>query len=79
MRRLVGDNGGTVSPDRLIDVCLDHMGAISVQEETRSRLVEYAAEGGDIRVDEPELDEKARRSIAGVVQLIAASPEFQRA
>ena len=79
MRRLVADNGGSVSPERLVDVCLDHLGAISVQEETRSRLVEYAAEGGDIRVDGPELDDKARRSIAGVVQLIAASPEFQRA
>ena len=79
VKRLAADNGGTVSPERLVEVCLDHLGAISVQEETRSRLVEYAAEGGNIRIDGPELDEKATRSIAGVVQLIAASPEFQRA
>jgi len=79
VKRLVADNGGTVSPERLVEVCLDHLGAISVQEETRSRLVEYAAEGGNIRVEGPELGEEAKRSIAGVVQLIAASPEFQRA
>ena len=79
MRRLTADNGGTIKPERLVDVCLEHLGAISVQDETRSRLVEYAAENGDIHVDGLELDEKARRSVAGVVQLIAATPEFQRA
>jgi len=79
IRRLAADNGGTVTPERLVDVCLDHLGALSVQEETRSRLVEYAAEGGDIQVDGHTLGEKARQSVAGVVQLIAATPEFQRA
>ena len=79
MRRLAADNGGTIAPERLVDICLDHLGALSVHEETRSRLVEFATEGGDIRVNGPELDEKARRSVAGVVQLIAVTPEFQRA
>ena len=44
IRRLTADNGGTIKPERLVDVCLEHLGAISVQDETRSRLVEYAAE-----------------------------------
>jgi len=79
IRRLAADNGGTVTPERLVDVCLDHLGALSVQEGTRSRLVEYAGEGGDIQVDGHTLGEKARQSVAGVVQLIAATPEFQRA
>ena len=78
MRQLAADNGGTVTPERLVDVCLDHLGAISVQEETRSRLVDYAEEAGDVRFDGPELDETARRSVADVVRLIAATPEFQR-
>ena len=79
IRRLAADNGGTLTPERLVDVCLDHLGALSIQEETRTRLVEYAAEGGDIQVDGHTLGEKARQSVAGVVQLIAATPEFQRA
>ena len=79
MRRLVADNGGTVTPERLVDVCLDHLGAISVNEETRSGLVEYAAEGGDIAVGKLEHEGEARQRVSGVVQLIAATPEFQRA
>ena len=59
MRRLAGDNGGTVTPERLVDVCLEHLGAISIHEETRSRLVRYAGEGGDKRVTGPELEEAA--------------------
>ena len=78
IRRLAADNGGTVTPERLVDVCLDHLGAISVQEETRSRLVKYAGEGGDIRVDGPDLGGAAQRGVADVVRLIAATPEFQR-
>jgi uncharacterized protein (DUF1800 family) len=79
IRRLVADNGGTVSPERLVDICLDHLGALSVHEETRSMLVDYAAESGDIHVGGSGLGENARQSVAGVVQLIAATPEFQRA
>ena len=79
MRRLVADNGGTVTPERLVDICLSHLGEISVHDETRSRLVEYAAEDGDIHIDGPDLGEEARQRVAGVVQLIAATPEFQRA
>ena len=79
MRRLAADNGGTIAPERLVDVCLEHLGSFSVHEDTRSRLVEYAAKNGDIQVSGPELDENARRRVAGVVRLIAATPEFQRA
>ena len=79
MRRLGADNGGTVTPERLVDICLSHLGEISVHDETRSRLVEYAAEDGDIHIDGPDLGEEARQRVAGVVQLIAATPEFQRA
>ncbi len=79
MRRLTADNGGVLAPDRLVDLCLDHLGAISVHEDTRSRLVEYAAEEGDIHIEGPDVGEDVKRRVAGVVQLIAATPEFQRA
>ena len=78
MRRVVADNGGTVTPERLVDLCLDHLGAISVEDDTRSRLIEYAAQGGDLHVRGPELDETARRRVSDIVQLTAATPEFQR-
>ena len=79
MKRISEDNGGTVTPERLVDICLDHLGAISVKEETRAQIVEYSTKSGDVRVDGLDLDEKAKQSVADVVQLIAATPEFQRA
>ena len=79
MRRLSADNGGSVTPERLVDLCLDHLGAISVRDDTRSSLVKYASEGGEVHVDGLESDETARRRVADVVQLIAATHEFQRA
>jgi len=78
IRRVLADNGGTVTPERLVDLCLDHLGAISVEGDTRSKLIGYAAQGGDLHVRGPELDETARQRVSDIVQLAAATPEFQR-
>ena len=79
MRRVMGDNGGTVTPERLVDLCLDHMGAISVQHGTRTRLIDYAAQGGNLDTTGTDLDEASKRRVSDIVQLVAATPEFQRA
>ena len=44
--RIRGDNGGTVSPERLVELCLEHLGEFSVSDGTLSTLVGYASEGG---------------------------------
>ena len=75
----MGDNGGTVTPERLVDLCLDHMGAISVQHGTRTRLIDYAAQGGNLDTTGTDLDEASKRRVSDIVQLVAATPEFQRA
>ena len=78
MRRVVADDGGIVTPEQLVDLCVDHLGAISIEDDTRSRLVWYAAQGGDLQLQGPEFDESERRRVSDVVQLAAATPEFQR-
>jgi hypothetical protein len=78
MRRVVADDGGTVTPERLVDLCLDHLGAISIEDDTRTRLVRYAARGGDLDLQGPELDGSARQRVSDIVRLAAATPEFQR-
>ena len=55
------------------------MGAISVQCDTRTRLINYAAQGGDLDTTGTDLDEAAKRRVSDIVQLVAATPEFQRA
>ena len=78
MERIRADNGGTMSPERLVDVCLEHLGEFSVTDETRSTLVSYAAEGGPLSFGDAGRDEQAKRRVADVMQVVAATPEFQR-
>ena len=59
----------TASPERLVDACLEEVGALSVDEETRRELVRFLSQGGN-----PDT-----RRIAGALQMVAATQEFQRA
>jgi len=79
IEEIATSEGGTVSPERLVDVCLDRIGAVSVSDDTRSALVHFAAKEGDLRLDTEEPDEAAGRRVAGMLQVIAATPDFQRA
>ena len=70
---------GTLSPERLVDACLDQMGAVSVSENTRSSLVDFAAKMGDLRLGTEKSDGDAQQKVGGMFQVIAATPEFQQA
>ena len=71
--------GETVSPARLVDACLDQMGAVYVSDNTRSALVDFALREGDLRLGADEPDEDVRRRVGGMLRVIAATPDFQRA
>ena len=70
---------GTVSPERLVDACLDQIGAVSVSENTRSSLVDFAAKIGNVRLGTEKSGEDAQRKVSGMLQMIATTPEFQQA
>ena len=77
--RVMADGGARViSPEHLVDSCLDQMGAISVSEDTRAALVEFASPGGDLRLTDEGPDEEAESRVAQVLRLAAATHEFQR-
>ena len=40
---------GELTPDGLVDSCLDLIGPLDVEPEVRQRLVEHAGEGGPVR------------------------------
>jgi uncharacterized protein (DUF1800 family) len=69
MERIVERTGGTLSPEGLVDSCLDEVGALSVSEETRCALVEFAS---------VETEEGPTARVARLLQLVVATPEFQR-
>ena len=79
LKRVLAENSTEVTPERVIDICLDHVGALSIHKDTRSKLIEYANENGGVKVNGNELSESAQQIISGIVKLIASTPEFQKA
>ena len=56
-----------LSSERLVDRCLDEMGALSVSDETRDTLVSFAE------------DERGRPNVEQLLRLSASTREFQLA
>ena len=75
---MVSENNDEVSPERVLDICLDHVGSLSIHDDTRSKLLDYALENGSVRVSDNEMDDFQRDKISGIVKLIASTPEFQK-
>jgi len=73
--RVLAADGDVVSPEHLVDRCLDQMGAIWVKEDTRSTLLEFASSIGDVRVEE----DGAENKVAQMLRVAGATREFQRA
>ena len=65
--------GPTMSPERLVDGCLDMLGAYELAEETRSRLRAHAEMGGELCTGTEEFG----RRVGQMLQLIVATQEYQ--
>ena len=63
---------GVAGPERLVDNCLAAIGALTVAEDTRRELVNFAVSRWS------ETDD-GRQIIADVLQMVGATQEFQRA
>ena len=61
------DGMEALSPESLVDRCLDEMGALSVSDETRDTLVSFAE------------DERGRPNVEQLLRLSASTREFQLA
>jgi len=64
---------GLVSPEALVDECLELVGALRVEDDTKEGIVVYAREQGDI---DPRTDDGAGK-IVSVLQLIVSTREYQ--
>ena len=51
---------------------------MSVSDETRASLVDYASADGEI-IAGPEVDPETEQRVSQLLQIIAATHEFQRA
>ena len=75
----ISARGEDLSPERLVDSCLDLMGPLVVADVTRQELVAHAADVDDIPpVSKAEARSSAER-IKEMLQLIVATREYQLA
>ena len=71
-------DGGVLSPEQAVDGCLDMLGPVAVEDETRRALVAHVAEDGDVNL-RGEASKDASRRVAEVLGLIASTREYQLA
>ena len=70
---------GERSPGKVVDSCLDLMGPLEVNAESRDALVGYVEEGGDFGWDEADQVEASMTRVSELLQLIVATREYQYA
>ncbi len=68
---------GTLSPDQLVDRCLDLIGPMEVGERTQAALSNYADSVGDVDLSAKESRTENAGKVARMLQLIVASREYQ--
>ena len=75
--RSAGDS--ILSPEKLVDTCLEVLGPLDVLDSTRSSLVEYASRYGDLSFSDREAASRADGAVVALIQLIASTQEYQMA
>ena len=64
------------SPESAVDACLEMLGSIAVDDETRAQLIEHTSTRGAFVWNEASEAESARR-VSEILQLIVATREYQ--
>jgi len=77
--RLAAENGGTLMPEQLVDRCLDLVGPLSVHDDTRAALVEFAAMDGALQLKGHRPGDPSERRVGNMLRMIASTREFQLA
>lgn len=66
---------GELSPEQLVDACLDLMGPLEVRDTTRDALVDFASRGGNLVLTPG--DRAAEQRVGEMLSMIVATREFQ--
>ena len=67
-----------MSAEEFVEGCLELIGPLQLEEETRREMVEHAKGGGEIRRGDTEKERRAfGQRVAQMLQLIAATREYQ--
>jgi uncharacterized protein (DUF1800 family) len=77
MIRRLGEGRASLTPEELVDGCLDLVGPMEAQPETRSVLLEQARQDGEARFETAEGRNRFAHGVGGMLRFIVATPEFQ--
>ena len=79
IRRVTSNQKDLSNPEKLVDSCLDYMGPIQVQPDTREGLIEFAESQGAVQIQNGQPDENASIQVARLIGMIASTREYQLA
>lgn len=77
--RLATENGGILTPEELVDRCLDLLGPIDVQANTRVYLIEHAEPEGALDLSHHQFGDWREQRVADTLRLVASTMEYQLA
>ena len=77
VKRIADANGASMTPEELVDHCLDQMGPLEVSEETRTELLEQVEAGGPASWATEQDYKASSRRVADVLALVAGTREYQ--
>ena len=73
----IAADGAPIGPEAFVERCLDLAGPVYAGGETRAGLLNFARNGGDLRFDTDDEREVSEARIGRMLQLIAATREYQ--
>ena len=65
------------SPEALVDTCLDLLGPLEINENSRGELIDHVAVEGDLVWDDEEKASESEERVAEILQLIISLREYQ--
>ena len=69
--------GPVLTPEALVDGCLEIVGLLPVHDETREQLLGHARRGGEARHGGDDQDAEFTRRAGEMFQMIASTAEYQ--
>ena len=79
IERIAISNGHALSPDELVDRCLDLLGPITVSAEVQATLVKHVAQRGEVDLRDHQQRDELEQRVGELLSLIASTREFQLA
>ena len=71
--------GSALSPEKLVDACLEVLGPLNLVDSTRHNLVDYATKFGEVSFSDEVSSSTADEAVVALIQLIVSTQEYQMA